>query len=55
LLASTVPAKAVSTSTTQQPGPAHCQPGTQQPVPSVSPAKAPPQRTSREASHARTC
>jgi hypothetical protein len=55
LLASTVPAKAVSTSTTQQPGHAPCRAGTQQPVPSASSAKAHQQGTTREASHARSC
>ena len=55
LLASTVPAKAVSTSTTHQHGRAHCRPGTQESVPSPSPAKARPQGATREASHARSC
>jgi hypothetical protein len=57
LLASTAPAKAASTSTstTHPHGHPHCRPGTQEPVPSASPAEAHSQGATREASHARSC
>jgi hypothetical protein len=53
LLASTVPARAASTS--QPPGRAHCRPGTPEHVPGVIPARGHPQVIIRGAGHGRPC
>jgi hypothetical protein len=53
LLASAAPARAASTS--QAHGPAHCRPGSPEPVPGVTPAMGRPQVISWEAGHGRSC
>ena len=53
LLASAAPAKAASTS--QAYGPAHCRPGSPEPVPGVTPAMGRPQVITWEAGHGRSC
>ena len=53
LLASAAPARAASTS--QAHGPAHCRPGSPEPVPGVTPAMGRPQVIGWEAGHGRTC
>ena len=53
LLASAAPARAASTS--QAHGPAHCRPGSPEPVPGVIPAMGRPQVIIREAGHGRSC
>ena len=53
LLASAAPARAASTS--QAHGPAHCRPGSPEPVPGVTPAMGRPQVITWEAGHGRSC
>jgi hypothetical protein len=53
LLASAAPARAASTSRAH--GPAHCRPGSPEPVPGVTPAMGRPQVISWEAGHGRSC
>jgi hypothetical protein len=53
LLASAAPARAASTS--QAHGPAHCRPGSPEPVPGVTPAMGRPQVISWEAGHGQSC
>jgi hypothetical protein len=53
LLASAAPARAASTS--QARGSAHCQPGSPEPVPGVTPATGRPRAILWEAGHGRSC
>ena len=53
LLASAAPARAADTSQTH--GPAHCRPGSPEPVPGVTPAMGRPQVITWEAGHGRSC
>jgi hypothetical protein len=53
LLASAAPARAASTS--QAHGPAHCRPGSREPVPGVTPAMSRPQVIIWEVGHGRSC
>ena len=53
LLASAAPARAASTSQTH--GPAHCRPGSPEPVPGVTPAMGRPQVIIWDTGHGRSC